>query len=164
MDIGTEELSHLEIVGALIRMHLKPMKNDREAAEADPLVAIAGGWSCTLRLHGQCLDRQLPESDRCMAVDLRSNIDNLGPMALLLGLLILIAGITFYFLPSIVAHHRGHRNFTPILLLNIFVGWTFIGWVVALVWAFTHDVEDRGVASNGRYENGRYERSRNFLS
>src|SRR6185503_11866453 len=36
MDIGTEELSHLEIVGALARLHLKPMKFDREAAEADP--------------------------------------------------------------------------------------------------------------------------------
>ena len=34
MDIGTEELSHLEVVGALIRMHLKPMKQEREAAEA----------------------------------------------------------------------------------------------------------------------------------
>ena len=43
MDIGTEELSHLEIIGALARMHLKPMKKDRDAAEADPLVAIAGG-------------------------------------------------------------------------------------------------------------------------
>src|ERR1700745_1472547 len=43
MDIGTEELSHLEIVGALARLHLKPMKFDREAAEADPLIAIAGG-------------------------------------------------------------------------------------------------------------------------
>src|SRR5678815_3466577 len=29
MDIGTEELSHLEIVGALARLHLKPMKFDR---------------------------------------------------------------------------------------------------------------------------------------
>ena len=37
MDIGTEELSHREVVGALIRMHLKPMKSSREAAEADPL-------------------------------------------------------------------------------------------------------------------------------
>ena len=36
MDIGTEELSHLGVVGALIRMHLKPMKSDREAAEAGP--------------------------------------------------------------------------------------------------------------------------------
>ena len=34
MDIGTEELSHLEIVGTLARMHLKPMKTNREAAEA----------------------------------------------------------------------------------------------------------------------------------
>ena len=37
MDIGTEELSHLEIIGTLARMHLKPMKKDREAAEAAPL-------------------------------------------------------------------------------------------------------------------------------
>src|ERR1700689_1256453 len=42
MDIGTEELSHLEVVGALIRMHLKPLKTDRNAANADPLIAIAG--------------------------------------------------------------------------------------------------------------------------
>ena len=27
MDIGTEELSHLEIVGTLARMHLKPLKS-----------------------------------------------------------------------------------------------------------------------------------------
>ena len=48
MDIGTEELSHPEVVGALIRMHLKPMKTDRAAAEADPLVAIAGGGGVSL--------------------------------------------------------------------------------------------------------------------
>src|SRR5208282_912062 len=44
MDIGTEELSHLEVVGTLARMHLRPMKNkDASAAEHDPLIAIAGG-------------------------------------------------------------------------------------------------------------------------
>jgi Mn-containing catalase len=37
MDIGTEELSHLEIVGTLARMHLAPMKFKREAAEADQI-------------------------------------------------------------------------------------------------------------------------------
>jgi len=36
MDIGTEELSHLEIVGCLARMHLKPSKFDRQAAEQTP--------------------------------------------------------------------------------------------------------------------------------
>src|SRR5581483_10441940 len=48
MDIGTEELSHLEIVGSLIRMHLKPMKHLRDAAEEDPLVAVAGGGGVSL--------------------------------------------------------------------------------------------------------------------
>ena len=51
MDIGTEELSHLEVVGCLARLHLKPSKLDREAAEADPLIAIAGGGAsiCSIR-------------------------------------------------------------------------------------------------------------------
>jgi Mn-containing catalase len=75
LDIGTEELSHLEVVGALIRMHLKPLKTNREAAEADPLVTIAGGggvalfdsmgnpWTSTyLKITGE------------LDVDLRSNI------------------------------------------------------------------------------------------
>src|SRR3954462_5166211 len=43
MDIGTEELSHLEVIGTLARMHLKPMKKQGAAAEYDPLIAIAGG-------------------------------------------------------------------------------------------------------------------------
>ena len=48
MDIGTEELSHLEVVGTLARMHLKPTKADREDAEVDPLIAIAGGGGVSL--------------------------------------------------------------------------------------------------------------------
>src|SRR5215831_10449153 len=48
MDIGTEELSHLEVVGTLARMHLKPLKSDRNAAHADPLIAIAGGGGVNL--------------------------------------------------------------------------------------------------------------------
>lgn len=43
MDIGTEELSHLEVIGNLARMHLKPMKQARDAAEADPLLAVTCG-------------------------------------------------------------------------------------------------------------------------
>ena len=48
LDIGTEELSHLEVVGALIRLHLKDLKTNREAAEAAPLVTIAGGGGVNL--------------------------------------------------------------------------------------------------------------------
>ncbi len=48
MDIGTEELSHLEVVGTLARMHLKPLKDNRRAAHEDPLIAIAGGGGVNL--------------------------------------------------------------------------------------------------------------------
>ncbi len=75
MDIGTEELSHLEIVGTLARMHLKPMKKDREAAEADPLVAIAGGGGVTLcNSMGNSWTADYLKVTGELDVDLRSNI------------------------------------------------------------------------------------------
>lgn len=75
MDIGTEELSHLEIVGALIRMHLKPMKESREAAEADPLVAIAGGGGVALQDSvGNAWTANYLKITGDLSVDLQSNI------------------------------------------------------------------------------------------
>lgn len=75
MDIGTEELSHLEVVGALIRMHLKPMKKEREAAEADPLIAIAGGGGVALfDSMGNAWTADYLKVTGDLAVDLRSNI------------------------------------------------------------------------------------------
>lgn len=49
-------------------------------------------------------------------------------------------GFILYFLPSIIAFVRGKRDAVSILVLNIFLGWTLIGWVVALVWALKNDV------------------------
>jgi Mn-containing catalase len=75
MDIGTEELSHLEIVGALARLHLKPMKFDREAAEADPLIAIAGGGGVNLfNSQGNPWTADYLKITGELDVDLRSNI------------------------------------------------------------------------------------------
>jgi Mn-containing catalase len=75
MDIGTEELSHLEIVGTLARMHLKPMKKSRAAAEADPLVAIAGGGGVTLcNSMGNPWTADYLKITGELDVDLRSNI------------------------------------------------------------------------------------------
>jgi len=75
LDIGTEELSHLEIVGALIRMHLKPMKENREAAEADPLVCIAGGGGVSLtNSMGNAWTADYLKITGELDVDLRSNI------------------------------------------------------------------------------------------
>ena len=44
-----------------------------------------------------------------------------------------------YFLPSIIALVRSKRDIVAIVLLNLFLGWTVIGWVVALVWALKTD-------------------------
>jgi len=75
MDIGTEELSHLEIVGTLARMHLKPMKSIREAAEADPLIAIAGGGGVNLfNSMGNAWTADYLKVTGELDVDLRSNI------------------------------------------------------------------------------------------
>jgi Mn-containing catalase len=75
LDIGTEELSHLEIVGALIRMHLKPMKTQVEAAEADPLVTIAGGGGLNLfNSMGNPWTADYLKITGELDVDLRSNI------------------------------------------------------------------------------------------
>ena len=75
MDIGTEELSHLEIVGGLARLHLKPMKFNRHAAEADPLIAIAGGGGVNLfNSQGNPWTADYLKITGELDVDLRSNI------------------------------------------------------------------------------------------
>ncbi len=75
MDIGTEELSHLEVVGSLARLHLKPMKFDRDAAEADPLIAIAGGGGVNLyNSMGNAWTADYLKITGELDVDLRSNI------------------------------------------------------------------------------------------
>jgi hypothetical protein len=60
-------------------------------------------------------------------------------LALPILVIILIAFVAFaiHFLPAIVAGSRHADNFVWILLINIFLGWTFIGRVIALVWAAT---------------------------
>src|ERR1700710_207876 len=75
MDIGTEELSHLEVVGSLARLHLKPTKFDREKAEADPLIAIAGGGGVNLfNSQGNPWTADYLKITGELDVDLRSNI------------------------------------------------------------------------------------------
>jgi hypothetical protein len=62
-------------------------------------------------------------------------------MAFLLGLpivvLVLLGIVVFvlHFLPTIIAWRRGSKSFLWIFLINLFFGWTLIGWVIALVWA-----------------------------
>jgi hypothetical protein len=56
---------------------------------------------------------------------------------IIIGILALVFIFVAYFLPTIIAQGRGHRQAIPITLINLFLGWTFLGWVVALVWSAT---------------------------
>lgn len=55
-------------------------------------------------------------------------------MSVLFAILLIPFG-AIHFLPTIIAGIRQSRNVVGIFLLNLFLGWTVIGWVVALVWA-----------------------------
>jgi hypothetical protein len=48
-------------------------------------------------------------------------------------------GFLFYFLPTIVAFVRERHDRLSVFLLNLFLGWSLIGWVIALVWASRSD-------------------------
>jgi Mn-containing catalase len=75
MDIGTEELSHLEVVGTLARMHLKPLRHNRQHAEVDPLIAIAGGGGVALHnSQGNPWTADYLKITGELDVDLRSDI------------------------------------------------------------------------------------------
>ena len=57
----------------------------------------------------------------------------------IVGLVLLFVILGLYVVPYCVAVRRGKRNATAIGALNILLGWTVIGWVVAFVWALTED-------------------------
>lgn len=51
-----------------------------------------------------------------------------------MSFLVFLLLAAFYFLPTIVAWGR-KRMTAPILVINLFLGWTLIAWVVALAMA-----------------------------
>jgi hypothetical protein len=67
-----------------------------------------------------------------------------GIVAAILGLggVVVISLIFFHFLPIIVALMRGKADGKfGIFLVNLFFGWTLIGWILAFIWACTGDTK-----------------------
>lgn len=62
------------------------------------------------------------------------------PMILVLVVISLI--------PAMVAYARGSLHVLPILILCLFLGWTILGWVGALIWAIMSPV--RPMKKRGR--------------
>jgi len=53
----------------------------------------------------------------------------------ILELFLVVLIFAFYFLPTLIAFLRQHKNSPAIFLLNFALGWTVLGWVASLVWS-----------------------------
>lgn len=63
-----------------------------------------------------------------------------------ISMLFFIAAPLLYVLPTIEAALKRHRRLVPIAIVNMLLGWSFIGWVAAYVWSFVQS-EDKTVQS-----------------
>ena len=61
------------------------------------------------------------------------------PVALFISLVIFSLAVVVYFIPAIIAFKRGKRDWLAIGALNLLLGWTFLGWVVAFIWSLKSD-------------------------
>jgi hypothetical protein len=68
----------------------------------------------------------------------------------LMTIVFFASSIALYFSPSWVAHRRGHTSAVAITVLNVLLGWTVLGWIGALVWAYsgrakgqTHEIRQK---------------------
>ena len=55
--------------------------------------------------------------------------------------LMLIAVVFIYMLPTLIAFGREHRRRMDVTVVNILFGWTLIGWLLAIVWALRNPTE-----------------------
>ena len=63
-------------------------------------------------------------------------------------IIVLVLAFSIYFLPSIIAlAKRNHR--TKVILFNFFLGWTFVLWIISLVWACKRDEEEPITLASG---------------
>jgi len=56
-----------------------------------------------------------------------------------MGVELLVIIFVAYFLPTLIAMVRFRNNTLAIFTLNLFAGWTLVGWVVALVWSVARE-------------------------
>jgi hypothetical protein len=50
-------------------------------------------------------------------------------------MVMMVVILALYLVPTCIAAYREHPSQTPILLVNLLLGWTALGWVIALVWS-----------------------------
>jgi hypothetical protein len=61
--------------------------------------------------------------------------------------ILLLNALAIYLIPCFVAFKRSHPQQGSIIIINILLGWTFIGWVVALAWACSSIPEKNNIVT-----------------
>lgn len=62
-------------------------------------------------------------------------------LTIVLVIITMVAIVVAYFLPTIIAAREHSPKAAPVAVVNFFLGWTFIGWVVALAMAVSGPVK-----------------------
>lgn len=66
--------------------------------------------------------------------------------------LLKLTEVYVYFIPTLMALFKKHNKFSAIFMVNLFLGWTVIGWVIALVWSFTNSQQSIMKYNNNEVE------------
>ena len=69
-------------------------------------------------------------------------------------IIVIMGFIATYFLPTIIALILHKRNTLAIFLLDLFLGWSLIGWVIALVWAVAKEKDQTIIIQNMNTQGG----------
>ncbi|MEE4450035.1 superinfection immunity protein [Novosphingobium resinovorum] len=76
----------------------------------------------------------------------------MGSFSIWHWLIVLLFVLPISFLPSIIAFARGHAQKWIVFIVNFFLGWTGIGWIVALVWAIVGKTAAQARIDNGVFQ------------
>ena len=52
------------------------------------------------------------------------------------GLILIL--LVIYFIPTALAVYKKHDNINVIIIMNVLLGWSMIGWFVVMYWANTN--------------------------
>ena len=70
---------------------------------------------------------------------IRDRDNSAAAAGMMVAIIIILVLALLYFVPTAVAQYRKASNTTTVFLVNLLLGWTAIGWIVALILAFAGD-------------------------
>ena len=103
-----------------------------------PLAERTQVWPSEARSQQQeAANTMLMPTSTPEAITVRSNWKGADTASVVGAIILLAFGGIVYFIPSMIAAQRGHLAASGVMIVNLFLGWTVVGWWVCLIWAYT---------------------------